>query len=653
MFTSLGCFAGILCPQGKDCALLRCLFFHPNSDPSPTKPQTSHVPAPGVDGPPSKRAKVENPQLPLSLSPIPSHSVKGPSIEMGQHSSKSVARKETQKTSQGSSSAQPTIEGMAPASSSHELPNPSGNISVRPTDATPAGSSAKLPPRKAPKETLNPRMLANAPATHGTRTAILQKLHSAMSALNQKLRKDKNSSNRCFILTSDELITMALDEEEKFARNNSSIYSNVIKLRIVKITKMGIDEWAKEVMAHLNVRYYKISPIQKPQTKPVSINTGLSPAQEIAVVPKLITPLAGLEKHGYVTKAPTGAEIETAKRGVEGSNGWEKCDRCGQRFQVFPGRREDGALASGGHCTYHPGRPVYPQSKKTDHVTGPSQPYFPCCSEALGTSTGCTKTKSHVFKVSETKRLASILQFQTTPSQPEKETLEPVALDCEMGYTTLGLELIRLTAVSWPQGHDLLDILVRPMGEILDLNTRYSGVSPEHYTSAKPYGSTMPNTDSTSVEEKEKSQSPLQLVSSPAEARDLLLKFLQPETPLIGHAIENDLNACRIIHPTVIDTVLLYPHPKGLPIRLGLKALAQRHLGRDIQIGHDGHDSKEDSIATGDLVRVKVGEKWKELKKNGYQIEGSKLVHPDGLESISDSSWTKVPGPGKKRKAVR
>lgn len=218
-----------------------------------------------------------------------------------------------------------------------------------------------------------------------------------------------------------------------------------------------------------------------------------------------------------------------------------------------------------------------------------------------------------------------------------------------MGYTTLGLELIRLTAVSWPKGSTLLDVLVRPMGEVLDLNTRFSGVTQQHYASTIPYGTSMPNTHSPAADETKKTNPPLQLVQSPAEARELLLKLLQPETPLIGHAIDNDLNACRIIHPTVIDTVLLYPHPKGLPIRLSLKALVQRHLGRDIQVGDDGHDSKEDSIATGDLVRVKVGEKWKELKKKGQKIEGGRLVCPDGQVSTSTSSWTTV----QKRKSNR
>ncbi|KAJ5185276.1 Exonuclease [Penicillium cf. griseofulvum] len=631
MFTSLGLFGAIPCPQGKDCTLTKCIFSHDNET-TPAKAQPLKIPASGNDGPPSKRVKVESTQVPGSS--ILSCNLKESSLEMGRFSSKSVAPKQnqnTQDTPKAQESAQPT--------STHDQPNHSGTEPAKRTNTT---STGQLPPRKAPKETLNPRMLAHAPATHGSRTAILQKLHSAMTALNEKLRKDKNGSNRCFILTPDELITMALDEEEKFARDSPSVYGNVIKLRIMKVTKMGIDEWVKEVMSHLNTRYYKINPIQKPRAIPRPINTGLTPAEEIAVVSQLVTPLTGLEEHGYVTKQPTNADIENAKRGVDGSKGWEKCDRCGQRFQVFPGRREDGALASGGHCNYHPGRPVYPQRKKTDHVTGPSQPYFPCCSEALGTSTGCTRAETHVFKVSEAKRLASILQFQTTPSQPGKGPLEPVSIDCEMGYTTLGLELIRLTAVSWPKGRDLLDVLVRPMGEVLDLNTRFSGVTPQHYASAKPYGTPIPSISSPSADGEKKPSPPLQLVQSPAEARELLLKLLQPETPLIGHAIDNDLNACRIIHPTVIDTVLLYPHPKGLPIRLSLKALAQRHLGRDIQVGDNGHDSKEDSIATGDLVRVKVGDKWKELKKNGQKIEGGKLIRPDGRVSTITSSWTTV-----------
>ena len=521
---------------------------------------------------------------------------------------------------------------VSPPPSNRSRSKDEGHDSISGTaSASTERTSSQLPPRKVPKESLNPRMLPKAPASHGTRSAILTKLHSAMSSLNEKLATDKDSSNQCFILNRDELVTMALDEEEKAAKDSPGVYSNVIKLRIVKLTKMGIEEWTQEVKAHLNTRYYKFQPIQQAvlqQSKP--LETGLTTREEIALVPKLVTPLVGLEEHGYVTKAPTDVEIETAKEGVIQSKGWEKCDRCGGRFEVFPGRREDGALASGGQCTYHPSRPIYPPRKRTDNVTGSSEAYFPCCSETVGASSGCTKANTHVFKVSEPKRLASILQFKTTPAQPDKGPLDPVCFDCEMGYTTLGFELIRLTAVSWPEGHELLDILVKPMGEVLDFNSRYSGVLPEHYASATPYGQDAPAQDGAKGKQK-----PMQYAESPAAARDLLFKFLQPTTPLIGHAIDNDLNVCRIIHPTIIDTVILYPPPRGgLPNRMSLKTLARKFLERDIQTGGDkGHDSKEDAIATGDLVRVKVGEIWKFLKAKGWRFESNELIAPPGQKS--------------------
>jgi DNA polymerase III epsilon subunit-like protein len=493
-------------------------------------------------------------------------------------------------------------------------------------------------------------MLPKAPASHPIRTAILKKLHAAMVGLNEKLAKEKDPRSRVFVLNNDELITMALDEEEKVAKENPGVYSNIIKNRIVKLPKITTDEWVKEVMAHLNMRYYHLNPIQPANAyvqealKPIV--TGLTVKNEIILALELLTSLDGLEQFGYVTKAPTEGEIEIAKKGAEGSKGWEKCDRCSARFQVFPGRREDGALASGGQCTYHPSRPMFPPRKRTDNITGSSESYFPCCGESVGTSVGCTKGNTHVFKVSEPKRLASILQFQTTPPQPGKGPLDPVCFDCEMGYTTMGMELIRLTAVSWPEGRELLDILVKPIGVILDLNSRWSGVFPEHYSTATPYGTPAPPKGDGKPQ-------PLQVVESPAAARDLLFKLLQPETPLIGHAIDNDLNVCRIIHPTIIDTVLLYPAPRRLPNRLSLKFLARKFLEREIQTGGDkGHDSKEDAIATGDLVRVKVGELWKRLMAKGWKSESDALIAPPGqtLKNVHKVAVDLEQSCGQKRK---
>ncbi|KAJ5648334.1 RNA exonuclease Rex3 [Penicillium lividum] len=627
MFTPLGLLDGVPCPQATQCMLITCLFSHKAQIFNP--PVVEKCASSSINHDRAfKRLKVES-TTPSSDSksitsthvPARGHSKQPPVAVLGSKQQSQSASSDVSKLTSVSREVSPP-PGRADCKAKSEGTAVKAIANSKPTPP-------QLPPRRVPKESLNPRMLPKAPASHAVRSAILSKLHSGMSALNEKLAKDKDPSNKCFVLSKDELVTMALDEEETVAKDSPGVYSNVIKLRIVKLTKMGKEEWTKEVMAHLNSRYYQIQPVQQNVKSSKPINTGLTRKEETALAAALITPLAGLEEFGYVTKAPTKAEIESARKGVIESKGWEKCDRCGGRFQVFPGRREDGELASGGHCTYHPNRPVHPPRKKTDSVTGSREAYFPCCTESVGTSSGCTKVNNHVFKVSEAKRLASILQFEETPAQPDKGPLDAVCFDCEMGYTTLGLELIRLTAVSWPQGRDLLDILVRPMGEVLDLNSRYSGVLPEHYASAIPYG-----TPAAGHQKGEKDTKPMQVVDSPAAARSLLFKFLQPDTPLIGHAIENDLNACRIIHPTIIDTIILYPHPRGgLPNRLSLKSLAHRFLERNIQMGGDqGHDSKEDSIATGDLVRVKAGEIWTRLQSKGWKFSNHNLVAPPGQD---------------------
>ena len=653
MFTPLGLFKDVPCPQGEQCPLLTCMFAH-KPVASVDQGESQHASAaaePDVSPQPApKRIRIESTaesnartKTQSVESPLPS---KNGSIPQTSPSPNEVNGKSQQRNQSTAKLQSVSRDVSPPPKRVEQTPKKPEQASAKPTT-----SRSQLPPRKAPKESLNPRILPKAPVPHNVRLAILTKLHAAMCTQNDKMAKNIKGPEKYLVLSRDELITMALDEEEKTAKENQSIYSNIIKLRIVKISKMSQEDWVKEVKSHLNSRYYKIAPGEEPK-KPKVFTTELSPKEETAISRKLVTPVNGLEQFGYVTRAPTEEEIGQAKKGVLESKGWEKCERCGGRFQVFPGRREDGLLTTGGQCTYHPAKPIYPPRKKTDHITGSREAFYPCCNESLGTSSGCTKGETHVFKVSEAKRLASILQFEETPTQQDKGQLQPVCFDCEMGYTTQGLELIRLTAVTWPEGKDLLDILVRPIGEILDLNSRFSGIFPEHYANAVPYGTTI--SGAAPLEDGELEPTPLQIVESPGAARELLFQFLQPDTPLIGHAIDNDLNACRIIHPTIIDTVLLYPHPAGLPIRTSLKVLSRKYLDRDIQTGGSrGHDSKEDSIATGDLVRAKALETWKRLKAKGWTIQGDKLVAPPGADEAEDVVAARAlgPGAGQKRKS--
>jgi len=425
-------------------------------------------------------------------------------------------------------------------------------------------------------------------------------------------------------LTDGEVITLALDEEEKIAKENGPVYGNVIKLRMVAYNKkMTLAEWKVERLRAVEEVKLKTPASASPSRDgyKAPLLTGLTRLEELQILPHLVATETGLDKYGYVVAPPSTAQIQKATEAVSKSDGWEQCDRCQARFQVFPERREDGALTTGGRCRYHHGRITYPDRNTSGGYTSAKERTYNCCDEPVGASVGCVYADSHVFKIEDPARLASVLQFECTPENGNVVPNSAVCYDCEMGYTVYGLELIRLTAISWPNGEDLLDVLVRPLGAVLDLNSRYSGIYPRDFLAAAPYE----NAQDLTNENKE-----LRIVESPEAARELLFRLLSPQTPLLGHAIENDLNTTRIIHPTIIDTVLLYPHPSGLPRRRALKALAKQVLNRDIQIGHGsaGHDSREDAVATGDLVRWQVGKKWKEMQREGWKFAKGELLQP-------------------------
>lgn len=79
-----------------------------------------------------------------------------------------------------------------------------------------------------------------------------------------------------------------------------------------------------------------------------------------------------------------------------------------------------------------------------------------------------------------------------------------------------------------------------------DYITRFSGISEENHAKAM-----------------------LPLVS----IRRSLDAFINADTILIGHALDNDLNTLRMIHHRCVDTAILFPHPAGPPYRRALKAL--------------------------------------------------------------------------------
>ncbi|OAL48894.1 RNA exonuclease-like protein Rex3 [Pyrenochaeta sp. DS3sAY3a] len=459
---------------------------------------------------------------------------------------------------------------------------------------------------------LMPRKLNKEPATLSKRFTLLKLLHTYMKPLNDKIATAVKLDIKALHLSPNQLIRIAVDEEEKIAKENESVYENILKQRLFKLKTMTPELWVKERREALAKE--RNDPPRK--TPPKRVETGLDSDQEIAFLSLLKCPLTGLDAHGYVTRPPTMEELEEALKAHAAAHCWEECDRCNSRFQVFPERREeDGAFTTGGQCRYHWGKRSF--AKRTKNAV-PEPSRFTCCNEPVG-SPGCTVHSTHVYNVKDPKRLSIVMPFLETPENEKAPPRSAVCFDCEMGYTTNGLELLRITAISWPSHRPLIDVLVRPLGHILDVNTRFSGITAEQFVNAKPYDPGNPKPV----------RSNLCIVDSPHAARELLLAHLSPTTPVLGHALENDLNTIRLIHPTIVDTVLLYPTRQGLPYRHGLRFLAKTHLSEDIQQGGAaGHDSFEDARTTGELIRFKIREKWKTLKVDGWQIRDGGVFPP-------------------------
>ena len=142
-----------------------------------------------------------------------------------------------------------------------------------------------------------------------------------------------------------------------------------------------------------------------------------------------------------------------------------------------------------------------------------------------------------------------------------------VAVDCEMVLTASGAhELARVTAVG-ADGAVLLDALVKPRAAVVDHLTRHSGI-----TAA---------------------------MLAPVETRleQVQCWFLgtvgSTETVLVGHSLENDLAALKIVHPTVCDTATLFSSHRGPAFKPALRHLATEFLGRTIQSSSEGHCSAE------------------------------------------------------------
>lgn len=62
-----------------------------------------------------------------------------------------------------------------------------------------------------------------------------------------------------------------------------------------------------------------------------------------------------------------------------------------------------------------------------------------------------------------------------------------------------------------------------------------------------------------------------------------LLTMFSDKTILVGHSLESDFKALRLLHDTVVDTSIIFPHKNGYPQKRALKNLCSEYLRKLIQ----------------------------------------------------------------------
>ncbi|KAL8623785.1 hypothetical protein ACOMHN_054091 [Nucella lapillus] len=244
------------------------------------------------------------------------------------------------------------------------------------------------------------------------------------------------------------------------------------------------------------------------------------------------------------------------------------CARCGKRFIV----NGDGSYVREEECVYHWTR-AYPRKK-----SGFIQHIYNCCNSDTSIK-GCQVAGNHVHD--RNKRDDMFGFMRTMPrSAPRDGNFGIFALDCEMVYTIGGLELARVTVVN-TEGESVFESLVRPFKPIVDYNTRFSGLT---------------KADLKDVE------------TTLTEVQAVLLNLFSDKTVLIGHSLESDLFALKLIHSTVVDTSVVFPHRLGPPYKRALKNLMLEIFQKIIQCEEGGHDSKEDAVACLQLMKWRLKE---------------------------------------------
>ncbi|KAI0723275.1 Rexo1 protein [Earliella scabrosa] len=516
MFSTLGLFHNLPCPEKQDCKRLNCVFSH--------RPDLTQIPVTPVPVETPKPTHAPS----VATNPAVSQHVASPSNFLpAKRSISSPLRAGAPGPSNGSTSEPPRkLQRMGTPQRPVAVPSgpPTSSTGVPVLKVTPAQSQVPVPVRQ----------------------AMLKTLYDHFAILYEKILPTNPT------LASEHALKQ---EEDVYQKANKLTYRNAVISSVAALKKRPKPDTASHPSVGTEA---EVQAREEMRRKMESLKLTTSQMEPY------ILSIDEMKTWGYIVEVPPGPGGD--KPHEEGSI--MTCERCKEKFVV---KRRDEA----DQCRFHWGKAF------TSKADGERRRLYTCCSRTTDDE-GCA-TGPHVFYESNPEDLHRRHAFTHTraPHPPGDSALDIVALDCEMIYTTGGMRVARVSVVN-ASGKEVLDELVRMDEgvEVIDFNTRFSGITAEKYASA-----VMP------------------LVS----VRKALDKLINSETIIIGHALENDLKTLRMIHHRCVDTVNLFPHPAGPPYRRALRVLVKEFLGQTIQsAGAAGHSSIEDSVATLDLVRWHV-----------------------------------------------
>lgn len=249
-------------------------------------------------------------------------------------------------------------------------------------------------------------------------------------------------------------------------------------------------------------------------------------------------------------------DIESSYFRVVPDSSRRNCKRCLKVYDILA----NGLPRVEEKCFYHPYR-----------ISG-RPPRYRCCNRGRN-ARPCAQASQHA---NDDVDLNNLNGFVTTKNNQRVNAEDVYAMDCEMIFTTAGIEVACISIVD--SNCDLVyETMVLPDNPIIDYNTEHSNLTARDFQGV-----------STRLK----------------DVHTKLLTLFGDQTILVGHALNNDMLRLKFFHDNIFDTSIAYPHPKGGSFLISLRNLKERYLPPST-VNNNIFKCRDDAIAAMKLALLK------------------------------------------------